>query len=187
MAVIQAVETDHPGKFLNMQPLRLRPLITNDELEVRAAQAELAGSDGFDFAFHLDDETNWNLYIESLRKQSRGIDLGEGRVPATFLVAVLGEVIVGRSSIRHELNDFLLERGGHIGYAVRTPYRRQGIATEILRQSLVIVRSLGVDEVLVTCDDENVPSWKIIEHCGGTQDVPSYESDGTKVRRYWIR
>jgi predicted acetyltransferase len=63
------------------------------------------------------------------------------RVPATFLVADVDGAIVGRVSIRHELNDHLTHFGGHIGYGVRPAHRRRGYATEILRQSLVIARA----------------------------------------------
>jgi predicted acetyltransferase len=59
-------------------------------------------------------------------------------VPATFLVAEVDRALVGRVSIRHELNAFLADVGGHIGYGVRPRYRGRGFATEILRQALVI-------------------------------------------------
>ena len=69
-------------------------------------------------------------------------------------------------------------QGGHIGYAVRPAHRRRGYATEILRQSLIIARAVGVDRVLVTCDDTNVGSSAVIEACGGVLDdvVPAGET-----------
>ena len=73
---------------------------------------------------------------------------------------------------------------------MRPDDRRQGHATEILRQSLIVARALGVDRVLVTCDDDNAASAKTIERCGGIlQDVVPgdgpYGGPGLK-RRYWI-
>jgi predicted acetyltransferase len=111
--------------------------------------------------------------------------LKEGLVPATFLIAENDGNLVGRTSIRHELNDFLMSVGGHIGYGVRPSYRRQGFATEILRQSLTYIHGLGVAEVLVTCDEENLGSIKVIESQGGILEN-KVESDGTLKRRYWI-
>ena len=94
--------------------------------------------------------------------------------------------IVGRTSIRFELNDVLLREGGHIGYGVLPQHRRRGYATEILRQSLVIVRAEGVDRVLVTCDEDNVGSRTVIESCGGKLESVVNAADGVPKRRYWI-
>jgi predicted acetyltransferase len=107
-------------------------------------------------------------------------------VPATFLVAVIGDQIVGRVSIRHELNDFLLNFGGHIGYGVRPAYRRRGYASEILRQALIITRAEGVDRVLVTCDEDNVASAKVIERHGGVLEDVRVDPDGSPKRRHRI-
>lgn len=98
----------------------------------------------------------WPTYLAALEAHRRGVDLPAGRVPDTFLVADVGGEIVGRASIRHELNEFLAGEGGHIGFGVLAERRRRGYGTEILRQSLVIARAVAIDRVLVTCDDENL-------------------------------
>jgi predicted acetyltransferase len=94
--------------------------------------------------------------------------------------------VVGRTSIRYRLNDFLRHEGGHIGYCVLPPYRRRGFASEILRQSLEFLHERGVDPILITCDDDNVGSATVIERAGGVlEDLVENES-GTPTRRYWI-
>jgi predicted acetyltransferase len=66
-------------------------------------------------------------------------------------------------------------------------HRRRGYATEILQQSLIIIRAIGVDRVLVTCDDDNIGSMKVIEKCGGVlESVVTYDGDRIGKRRYWI-
>ena len=105
----------------------------------------------------------------------------QAHVPCTTLWWVDGDDYLGRIAIRHRLTDFLLEVGGHIGYDVRPTRRREGHATEMLRQSLPWARDLGMDPALVTCDDDNVGSIRVIENAGGElEDVR-----GTK-RRYWV-
>jgi predicted acetyltransferase len=62
-----------------------------------------------------------------------------------------------------------------------------GYASEILRQSLVIARSVGIDRVLVTCDDDNPGSIAVIEACGGQLDSLVEDGpDAPPIRRYWI-
>lgn len=88
---------------------------------------------------------------------------------------------LGRIAVRHRLNDFLREVGGHIGYDVRPTARRQGHATAMLAAVLPLAHGLGIDPALVTCDDDNVASLRVIEACGGVlEDVR-----GVK-RRYWV-
>ena len=167
--------------------LRLRPPRLEDEAAFAAAHRALAEED-FQFGLGYAAGMDWATYLRRLDDQRRGIDLPTGLVPATFLVADVQGQLVGRTSIRHELTEYLAREGGHIGYAVVAEHRRRGYATEILRQSLVIARAAGVERVLVTCDDDNVGSAAVIERCGGVFDsiVARSDDDATLCRRYWI-
>jgi predicted acetyltransferase len=127
-------------------------------------------------------------YLEVLAEQERGVNPPPNHVPSTFLFAFVGQRIVGRVSIRHRLNGYLLRVGGHIGYVVVPEYRRQGYATAILRLALQIAHErLGIDHVLVTCDDDNIGSIRTIENNGGVlEDVISGPDLDKPKRRYWI-
>jgi predicted acetyltransferase len=128
----------------------------------------------------------WAQWTTLMERHRQGIDLPENRVRGAFLAADVDGQLVGRASIRFELNDFLAARGGHIGYGVLPEFRQRGYATAILRESIVIARNEGVGAVLVTCDDSNVASVKVIERCGGVLEGIVVGDDGVGFRRYWI-
>ena len=109
--------------------LLLRPLLPADEPDARAAHRELA-DEGFELILGLDEAPSWAELLASLERERTGQDLPPGRVPATFLVAVVDGRIVGRLSVRHRLNAYLATVGGHLGYAVRPAFRRRGYATD---------------------------------------------------------
>jgi predicted acetyltransferase len=164
--------------------LRLRPPRPDDESVVRAAHAEFLTED-FQFALGLEPDTPFEKWIARLDAHRCGRDLGDW-VPGTFLLADVDGAVVGRVSVRHELNDWLASEGGHIGYGVLREHRRHGYATEILRQSLVVARAVGVDRVLVTCDDHNVGSAAVIATNCGVRDAERPLAGEAPMRRYWI-
>jgi predicted acetyltransferase len=160
------------------RPLRLRPLRVTDEQLARQAHGELA-LEGFAFLLDVRAGEPWHTYLDRLDKLQRGVDVPAGWVPATFLIAEAEGQLVGRVSVRHELNAYLGEFGGHIGYAVRPAHRRRGFATDILRQALHRAQNAGVQRALVTCDLDNVGSAKVIEKCGGALEGVTPARDGS--------
>ncbi|WP_309231907.1 GNAT family N-acetyltransferase [Nocardia sp. SYP-A9097] len=167
--------------------MRLRPLRASDEQVVRAAHEEIARIDGFDFALGLTPAMSWPEYLAALDDYRHGVNLPVGIVPATFLVATIGDEIVGRAAIRHTLNDHLRQRGGHIGYAVLLAYRRRGYGTQILRESVQIARRIGIGDILISCEETNIGSRRIIESGGGRFDSAATWHDGNRIRHYWIK
>ncbi len=59
----------------------------------------------------------------------------------------------------------------------------------MLRQSLVIaVGLIDQNQVLLTCDDTNVASQRVIQACGGElADTVTDPIEGTMKQRYWIK
>lgn len=131
----------------------------------------------------VDSVDGFAAWVARLHREAVAPD--EGRVPATYWWIFDGDTYLGAITLRYELNDFLLNAGGHIGYGVRPSARRRGIATWALGEVLGVARRAGLPRALVCCDDSNVASARTIEHHGGVlEDVRDTELGRT--RRYWI-
>ena len=99
--------------------------------------------------------------------------------------ALDNDKIVGIINCRHELNDYLFNLGGHIGYSVRKSERRKGYAKKMLNYTSRFLFSLGLDKILITCDKNNTPSKRTIESCGGILENEVIDESRTTLR-YWI-
>lgn len=132
------------------------------------------------------DATDFNLMIENLNGYSKGIGLPKGYVEcSTFWLVNKSNKILGVIDIRHRLNDYLLFRGGHIGYGIRPSERRKGYAYEMLSLALKQCEIIGLQKVLITCLKSNIGSTKTILKNGGIFDSEGTDN-GDVFQRYWI-
>ena len=106
-------------------------------------------------------------------------------VTAHTFFALDNNKIVGIINARHELNDYLLNFGGHIGYSVRKSERRKGYAKAMLSYTVDFLFSLGLEKILITCDKNNIASKRTIESCGGILENEVIEESRITLR-YWI-
>jgi predicted acetyltransferase len=127
-------------------------------------------------------------FLRVLEDHRVGRGLPSTVAPSSFLFAFDDGVIVGRASIRHALVPPLGELAGHIGFAVLPAHRNRGHATRILRAAVRFAHdALGLERVLVTCDDDNVASRRVIEKCRGVFDALREDASLRRPkRRYWI-
>jgi predicted acetyltransferase len=171
-----------------MNEIVLRELSEADEALFLAGLEDWAGEDLTWYSFEWKPGVTYSEMLERLRKNRLGVDLPSGFVPSTLLYGFTHNAVVGRVHIRHSLNAHLLHRGGHIGYAVAPRYRGLGYATSMVRQGLDFCRTrLAMGKILITCADDNKPSWKIIEKLGGQlENKVLDEVDQELIRRYWI-
>lgn len=93
-----------------------------------------------------------------------------------------GVDVIGFVALRHSIDTPALRKtGGHIGYSVRPSRRRRGHAKRALGLALAEARELGIEQALLTCDDDNIGSARTIESCGGV-----FEDVVEGMRRYWV-
>lgn len=144
----------------------------------------------------LTDADQFAIYLNFLSEQATGSNLSAGRVPHTSYWLIEEDAAgqarwLGRVDIRHQLNDYLKRIGGHIGYVIVPSARGQGYGKMILAFALEKIRAghpqLDTDQALLTCDENNLASKKIIESQGGV--LAGYSEQAPPLPRklcYWI-
>ncbi len=125
----------------------------------------------------------YSVFLDNLKEET----VRKGLVPATTYIAISTDNgrLIGMIDIRHRLNDYLLNYGGHIGYSIRKSERKQGYATEMLALALKECAKLNIKKVLITCDKENIASVKTMINNGAKlqNEIP----EGNRItQRYWI-
>lgn len=155
------------------------------EAEFRQMAAEWRNAGDDKFAEALGD---FAAYVATLEGQKDPQDLPPDWVPASTFWLVTGEDrVVGTSRLRHWLVPHLEVEGGNIGYDVRPSERNRGYGTVLLALTLEKARDLGLAEVLVTCDRDNIASVRVIEKNGGQEVGQGVSEDSGKVvNRYRI-
>jgi predicted acetyltransferase len=172
-----------------MREITLRHLTNEDKDQFFKAYNSDWGE--FEFAHYWESLANksFEIYICIVPDFSKGRHIPKDHVPCTFLFAFNDKnEIVGRTSIRHELNDHLLMVGGHVGYGVVPEYRRQGYATLILKESLKYIKNNlpYLTKILVTCDQGNIGSQKTIEKNNGVLENTIEINEHKSKMRYCI-
>lgn len=132
--------------------------------------------------------------VDIIKKMEDNKDISKlkaGYVPSYDYFIVDDEKFIGMVSIRIKLTPKLLQYGGNIGYAIHPKYWKMGYGTKGLRLALKKAVEIGLkNKVLITCDDDNIGSYKIIERCGGVLENKVKNKEDNEeflTRRYWIK
>lgn len=129
-------------------------------------------------------EDNFDEFV--LVRLQRETDPLPGYVPQTDYWLIVDGQYAGEISIRHYLTDALERFGGHIGYRIRPSMRERGYGTVQCKLGIEKARARGISRILITCDDNNIGSYKIIEACGGVLWDKIDNGRAVLTRRYWI-
>ena len=157
-----------------------------DEI-IKYKEESLAESPIINGSAGLDRFSSIEIWFEELKKRSCEDTVPKGLVPSSTYLGVREKdnYIVGMIDIRHYLNEFLKQFGGNIGYSVRKSERNKGYAKQMLKLALEKCKDLKMKKVLITCDEDNIASEKVILSANGKfEDIRSFE--GKNKKRFWI-
>ncbi|MBN1649149.1 MAG: GNAT family N-acetyltransferase [Spirochaetales bacterium] len=165
-----------------MSGFSLRPASIHDDKKVwDMLQAIPREENGFWNAGHGIPYEEFREFLVSIIRIANGIGLEDWQVPQITYWLYKGETPVGISKLRLRLTEGLLKNGGNIGFGILPSERRKGYGKILLNLTLAKARAKGMDMVLLTCNDDNPGSWKIIEHNNG-----KLEKTEDNHRYYWI-
>ena len=157
-----------------------------DEI-IKYKEESLAESPIINGSAGLDRFSSIEIWFEELKKKSCEDTVPEGLVPSSTYLGVREKdnYIVGMIDIRHYLNEYLTQVGGHIGYGVRKTERNKGYAKQMLKLALEKCKELKIKKVLITCDEDNIASEKVILSANAKlEDIRNV--DGENKKRFWI-
>lgn len=148
--------------------LYLKALNPDDAAEEYACLMDMPSENGFENdCMGITYEEFVRAAIPQHMDASRGVHLKPNHVPDTYFFLWDDDRAVALFKLRHCLNDFLREGGGHIGYAVRRSCRGKGYGTKGL--ALAVEKARGIipeDEVYLSVDKDNPASLKVMLNNG---------------------
>lgn len=131
----------------------------------------------------LNKYDNFDEWLRKLEKYSDISSIPAGKVPEStyFFVRTSDDRIIGMTNIRHKLNEFLLNEGGHIGYSIRPTERKKGYGTLLLKLGLQKCREMHINNVLLICDKINIGSAGVIQNNNGILENEVYNETYTEI------
>lgn len=149
-----------------------------------ALKGEFATIPGTNGLADVTDLDTWFSTLENPQLPTRFTC--ETLTSSTYLaVRESDDCVVGMVDIRHQLDDYLYHFGGNIGYCVKPTERLKGYAKEMLRLALEECTLLGINDILITCSNQNNGSIKTILANGGIFENEVDRGDKI-IQRYWI-
>ena len=165
----------------------VKPNLSYADEIIKYKEESLAESPIINGSAGLDRFSSIEIWFEELKKRSCEDTVPKGLVPSSTYLAVREKdnYIVGMIDIRHYLNEYLTQVGGHIGYGVRKTERNKGYAKQMLKLALEKCKELKIKKVLITCDEDNIASEKVILSVNAKlEDIRNV--DGENKKRFWI-
>ncbi|HIS19031.1 MAG TPA: GNAT family N-acetyltransferase [Candidatus Coprovivens excrementavium] len=113
--------------------------------------------------------------------------LGRCQSKTFLLIREDDDRIVGAINVRWNLIESMKEFGGNIGYGIRPTERRKGYNKINLYLALIEAYKLGLEEVILDCDVNNLGSVKTLEALNGKLKKTAIDPyDGVLTSVYWF-
>ncbi len=168
----------------------VKPTMEYKEQVMHYRKIFLENNEPFDGCAGLEECETYEKWIDFDNRLSKKYE--QEYVPSTVYLAIrkFDNKLVGIIDFRHKLSEFLLKYGRNIGYSVLPEERRKGYAKEMLSLVLEYCKEYGLNKVLVTCDKDNIGSYKTIQANGGILENEVIDevslSESGIIQRYWI-
>ncbi|MDR3238470.1 MAG: GNAT family N-acetyltransferase [Clostridiales bacterium] len=119
--------------------------------------------------------------LRRLQEMEQSRPLPPGLTPTSYYWLLNGSDFIGVGCLRHGLTDGLEKRGGHIGCAIRPALRNKGWGVKFLSLLLREAGRHGIKYALLTCDESDAASLKVMRKSGGR-----FCDTMDKTKRYFI-
>lgn len=150
---------------------------------------DFADNDPENAEYYHSGVTDFANYVQQLQDEAQGINLRDSYVPCNhFWLVDDNRNILGAIRVRHNIdNEFLSIEAGHIGYDIAPSYRGMGKGKAMLKLALPKAKMLGITQALITADENNIASRKVIEFNGGQfEKVVTGKVFPDPIARYWV-
>lgn len=125
-------------------------------------------------------EKDFEEFITDLINSSKGINIPEDWVPCSSYWLIDDSEVVGVIRIRHRVDSDYLQMIGHIGYEIKSSKRKRGYGSKLLELGLIEAKKIGLEKVLITCNEDNIGSIRIIEKFNGEYKKSFFDDETEK-------
>ena len=139
---------------------------------------QVHGSGGLAF---YDDYDEWLSHINAIRVATSESPI---QTSTFFSKRVSDGKLIGCIKIHHSLTEDI-KNGGHIAYGIRPSERGKGYGKKQLQLGLEYAKQLHLEQVIISCDKDNIASAATAKSCGGIL-VSEFEEDGIVKQHYAI-
>lgn len=148
--------------------LTLKLLSVHNGQEIYEMLQEIAATEnGFHNNVNEMTYPEFENWLKQAHEWSKGINMPDWMVPESVYWLFDEDFPIGVGRIRHFLNDSLRETGGHIGYGIRQSQRGKGYGTVLLALLMEKSKQLGIEQLQVGANIDNIQSNKVIVRNGG--------------------